>query len=164
MWPPPLAHTFGKVRALDAQRLGHVQLGDGDVAGMQAILELPVDVLSLAIHPLVVDLDLALVGHVIVDHHATAAHHRHAPHLAGVEPAGVHVPQHLVRKAQHEENHVLDDTVEKRAAVDRHRLRHPPQQVNQDGNVVGSNAPQGIDVALHPAQVDAGRVDVVDLA
>ena len=159
---PPVAHRLHEALAHQPQRLGDGHLGDVDVP--RAHLDVLAVGLGAGDRPLVVDGDLALGLHVVEHHHLLGADHGHLAHLVGVEPAQVQVADDPRREADAPEDHVLDARLQVALAAGRDlggALAHQPQH---HGDVVGAQAPEGVLVGAHDAQVLPVAVEVEDPA
>src|SRR5215217_8948866 len=159
----PGAAALQEVVQLQGQGLGQVGAGDVQVAPAQAELELA-EAAGHRVGPLVVDAQLGLRIEVVEDHHPPRADHGGAAELGGVQPGHVQVGQDPAVVAEGGEDYVLDLGVQVAGAPGRHPARGRADQVVGDRDVVGSDRPQGVDVALDAAQVDPLGVQVPEVA
>src|SRR5688572_10157885 len=113
---------------------------------------------------LVVDADLLDVFEIVTDDHLLAADDRDAPHLAWVEPADVDVPDDVARERHVDERDVVHTGLNVGGAVRADADRVALQDVAEDGEVVRREIPDDVDVTVEEAQIEAGAVDVEDLA
>src|SRR3954453_22997686 len=155
------AHALDEVLALDPQRLAVRDPRAPHVARAGDVLAVGRGVL---VEPLVVDGDLALEVHVVERRHPARADDREAPLLVRVEPRQVQVRGEAGREAQVAENDVLDvgTHVGLAARVELGRLLL--REVQEDGEVVGTQRPQRVLLRAQLAEVEAVGVDVVDVA
>ena len=72
--------------------------------------------------------------------------------------------QHATWESKREEDNVLDCTVEITSAAGANRFGQLAEQVEGDGDIVRGDAPQGVDIGLDAAEIDAGRVQIIGLA
>src|SRR5579875_773962 len=156
---PALAHALDEVLALDPQRLEIGDPGREDVAAAGDVLAVAAGVL---VEALVVDRHLALQRHVVEGGHAAGADHGEAPLLVGVKPGQVQVGAQAGGKAQKAEHDVLHPLAHVGGAVGDRLGGLLAGQVQDDGDVVGAQAPERVLVGPQPAQVQAVAVDVVD--
>src|SRR5581483_4650280 len=173
----PAGHRLGpRLDALDEmarlrdERLDRRQPRDVQVAVAVDQLELAerVELRERAADVLPVDAgvveDDLLRRDVVVDHHLLAADDRHPPHLARAEPADVDVRDRRLIVLEDQEADVVDAVLEVVVAVAADGRRRAAEPVVDDRHVVRREVPDRVDVAADPAEVQALRVDVVELA
>ena len=120
--------------------------------------------IGAAVHPFVIQSDLGVRADIIVYHHLLAAHHGHPPHLVGIQPAYMHARSLPASILQVQKHNILDAGLKIRVAVRVHPYGRAIQPVVDDGDIVRSEVPQGIDILTNDAQVQALGVDVIDIA
>src|SRR5439155_27234820 len=113
---------------------------------------------------LVVDLDLRVQAHIIVDEHLLAAYQRHQTDFPGVEPTKMQVSANSTRILQRHKNDVFDSVAEIRKSSGHHGYRFLFYPVVHDGYIVRCEAPQGAYVVLDPAKVHPLRIHIEDPA
>ena len=150
---------------LESQRLVVADLGDVDVAEVQGDeLAVGLELGARGGGALVVHGDLALRLHVVEHDHLLLAHHGDLAALVRVQPAHVQVPDHAALVLDVAEHHVLDVVLQVAlaAGADLHRL--VAGEVVEHRDVVRAEAPQGVLVGAHLAEVEPVGVGVEDLA
>ena len=112
----------------------------------------------------VVDLDLLARLQVVVDDHLAAAADQRAPHLDRREPVDVDVRDQAVVEEAGQVRDVLRPARRRAPCRSRDRRRPLRRAGVHDREVVDRQIPEHVDVALEQPQVDAHRVEVVELA
>ena len=113
---------------------------------------------------LVVDLELFGALQVVEDDHPLVAHDGHLADLVRVEPAHVDVRHRALVEIEGHEDDVFDPRLEIGLPTRRHVRGLEAEQVEDDGDVVGGEAPERVFVPAHRAEIHALIVDVVDVA
>src|SRR5262249_50194502 len=113
------------------------------------------------LHTAVVDLDRFAGLEVVPDHHPPLAADQRGPHFYGRQPAHGYVGDHAARKAEGDVGDV-GQAAQVSAAGGHDALGLAADEVVDDGQVVGRQVPDHVDVVLEEAQVDPGGVVVVE--
>ena len=120
--------------------------------------------LGVLVEALVVDGDLALELHVVERRHPLGADDRERARLVRVQPGHVQVRGDAGREAQEREHDVLDARVGVGLPARLGQRGVLAGEVQDHRDVVGAERPQRVLVAAQLAEVQALRVDVVDVA
>src|SRR5437588_2525458 len=135
------ADAFQEVLALQPQRLDVRDPGAEDVSTAGDVLAVAASVL---VESLVIDGQLAFERHVVERRHPPRAHDREAAVLVGIQPRQVQMRREPGRKAHEAEHHVLDPRPQVRLAVREDLPRLLAREVQQDRDIVRTEAPQSV--------------------
>jgi hypothetical protein len=152
------------VLALDGERFAHLHLRRPHVA--HAIVdERPVHGLARRdVDAAVVHAELLARLDVIVDEHTPAAADEHLADLDRREPVDVQVCDEARRIVQGQVGDIHQPARCVRRAGGRHGARALGDEIVDDGEVVRREIPEHVGVALEEPEIDAHRVEVVQLA
>src|SRR5205809_7598832 len=87
-------------------------------------------------------------------HNVLLSHHGQLADFEAVEPRELHLGHHPTLELHRHEHHILDLRLKVAAPLGRDPHRHFIQEVEGNGNVVGTEAPQGVLVLPHLTEVE----------
>jgi hypothetical protein len=171
---PSAAHDSGGVPSrmqstkwlhLELEGLLQVDVRRADVAVAVGVRPLERHLpLRRRLDPAVVD-PQALLGEIVVDRHASRADDGDPAHLVGIQPGDVDVARDApVAVVQADVGQILPVGAGEGGAPGGDAGRQGLQKVVHDGDVVRGQIPDDIDVPAVQAEIQAGRVNVVDVA
>jgi hypothetical protein len=150
-----LALRFQRLLLLDVRDItipvviGVVKVGEGIV-------------MRWTLYPHIIDPDFFVGLQIVVNDHSTRAHNGHVTNFSWLKPTALDRSKSLLPEGEGNIGHVLNARSDMGVTLTVNRLWEFSQDVQDDGNIMGSEVLGHIDVLLEQAKVESARIDVTN--
>ena len=160
----PASDALQEMLALQSQRFCVVKMGCIHVPIVVGAVEFrESSVVGWDFDPLVVYPDLLQRFGVVIEDHFLASHECHSPDFVGIEPAIMDGRKAPIGEFECHADHILYAVTEVRFSLTVHRGRELAHDVQDDGDIVGGQVPDHVDILLKQPQIEPTRTDIIKL-
>ncbi len=151
--------------AFGFQRFFLFEVGNMNIAIVVSIMKFSeCVVMRRSFNPRVKNPDFLELGDVVINNHSFAAHDGHFPDFPRIQPTAVNDGRPISRKIEPHGCHILHPRGDVRTALTVDGNRFSFHDVQNNGDIMGSQIPGNIDVFLKKPKIQPPRANVADFS